>query len=280
MRCFKLSNELLQKYEKELVEEEKSNATISKYMYDIQCFKHFINERAVQKSLVLDYKNVLKGKYALTSVNSKLAALNSFLRFSGYGDFCVKQIKIQKSTFNSESKVLTKSEYFMLVEYADNINNQRLSLILQTVCATGIRISELEYITVEGAQKGEITVTCKGKTRKVFIVGALSSKLLKYAEKRGIEGGRIFVTRSGNPINRSNVWQEMKVLCKKTGINPEKVYPHNLRHLFARTFYEQEKDIAKLADILGHSNVNTTRIYIATTSEEHRKKVENLNLIT
>lgn len=208
-----------------------------------------------------------------------LASLNSFFEFLGWGDCKVKNIKVQKQIYCEKEKELTKSEYMRLVSVAKNQHNERLNLILQTICGTGIRVSELQYITVEAVKKGEAIVSCKAKTRRVFIVKELRKRLSCYAKDRHIESGTIFVTAKGKPMNRTNIWREMKSLCEEAHVSPEKVFPHNLRHLFARTFYGIEKDIAKLADILGHSSINTTRIYIITSGEEHRRKLENMRLI-
>lgn len=275
----KITNELLIKFETSMFEDEKSKATTQKYLRDLHCFVNFTNERAIDKGLVLEYKAELARNYALTSANSMLAALNAFLRFVGWLDCTVKQFKIQKKAFCSEEKELSKAEYLSLVRTAENKNNERLSLLIQTICGTGIRVSEVEYITVEAVHRGEAIVSCKSKTRRVFIVSALRKKLLQYIKERGIKSGMIFVTKNGKAMNRSNIWAEMKKLCKEAGVSPNKVFPHNLRHLFARTFYGIEKDIAKLADILGHSNINTTRIYIISTGAEHRRKMENMRLI-
>lgn len=275
----KITNELLIKFETSMFEDEKSKATTQKYLRDLHCFVNFANERAIDKGLVLEYKAELARNYALTSANSMLAALNAFLRFVGWLDCTVKQFKIQKKAFCSEEKELSKAEYLSLVRTAENKNNERLSLLIQTICGTGIRVSEVEYITVEAVHRGEAIVSCKSKTRRVFIVSALRKKLLQYTKERGIKSGMIFVTKNGKAMNRSNIWAEMKKLCKEAGVSPNKVFPHNLRHLFARTFYGIEKDIAKLADILGHSNINTTRIYIISTGAEHRRKMEKMRLI-
>ena len=186
---------------------------------------------------------------------------------------------MQKEAYCSEEKELTKAEYTALVKAAEQRKNERLSLVVQTICGTGIRVSELQSITVEAVRRGEAVVTCKGKTRKIFIVKALQKKLLQYAMRQGIVSGVLFVTKSGKPLDRSNIWRQMKELCEQAGVSPQKVSPHNLRHLFARTFYGIEKDIAKLADILGHSNINTTRIYILTTGIEHQRRMENMRLI-
>lgn len=262
-----------------LRENERSSATIAKYMHDIQCFAAYLGKNALTKQCVLEYKEHLTKQYAPASTNSMLAALNCFLRFLGKHALCVKQLRIQRQAYCSEEKELTKEEYRRLLNAAEKTNDQRLSLIIQTICGTGIRVSELKYITVEALRTGEAIVNCKGKNRKIFIVTGLNKKLLKYTRDHGIISGPIFTTRSGKPINRSCIWREMKQLCTRANVSPSKVFPHNLRHLFARTFYGLEKDIAKLADILGHASINTTRIYIVTTGSEHRRKLENMHLI-
>jgi len=274
-----ITNQTIKSFEKYLLENEKAPATIDKYMRDIRCFAEYVAEHALDKTLVLDYKGMLEQNYAIRSANSMLAALNSFFRFLGWYDLCVKQFKVQKEAYCSEEKELTKTEYTALVKTAEQKKNERLSLVVQTICGTGIRVSELQSITVEAVRKGEAIVSCKGKTRKIFIVSALQKKLLRYATEQKINSGIIFVTKSGKPLDRSNIWREMKSLCEQAGVSPGKVFPHNLRHLFARTFYGIEKDIAKLADILGHSNINTTRIYIITTGAEHQRRMENMRLI-
>lgn len=275
----KITEELLKNFKNSMYENEKSKATVEKYLRDLRCFADFANGRSIDKGLTLEYKAELGRTYALTSANSMLAALNAFLRFVGWLDCQVKQFKIQKKAFCSEEKELSKAEYLSLVRAAESKRNERLSLLIQTICGTGIRVSEVEHITVEAVHRGEAVVSCKGKTRRVFIVSALRKKLLQYAKEQGIKSGMIFVTKNGKALNRSNIWAEMKRLCKDAGVSPDKVFPHNLRHLFARTFYGIEKDIAKLADILGHSNINTTRIYIISTGAEHRRKMENMRLI-
>lgn len=274
-----VTTRLLRDFEAFLQEDEKSQATINKYLRDIRFFTEYVNGRTVDKKLVINYKTFIGEKYAVASANSMLAAINAFFRFAGWNDCCVRQFKIQKKTFCSEDKELNKDEYLSLIRAAERKSNERLSLLIQTICGTGIRVSELENITVEAVCRGEAIVSCKGKTRRVFIVSALRKKLLAYARKNEIKSGMIFVTKNGKPLNRSNIWSEMKKLCMDAGVSPEKVFPHNLRHLFARTFYAVEKDIAKLADILGHSNINTTRIYIISTGEEHRQKMENMRLV-
>ena len=275
----KITANQIQAFKQYLCEDEKSQITIEKYMRDIRTFLEHVREREICKNTVLAYKEMLVGKYAVASANSMLAALNKYFRFCGWLDLCVKQFKVQRKTFCPAEKELTKDEYKRLVKTAEQKNNERLSLVIQTICGTGIRVSELSYITVEAVQRGQAVVSCKGKTRTIFIISALQKKLLRYAKEHQVTSGVIFITKSGKPMNRCNIWKEMKSLCFQAGVSPDKVFPHNLRHLFARTFYGIEKDIAKLADILGHSSINTTRIYIITTGEEHKRRMENMHLI-
>ena len=262
-----------------LKDEERSAATVEKYMRDIKCFAHFVGEREITKQTVLDYKSMLCDAYAISSANSMIAALNCFFRFCGLDELCVKRFKLQRAIYCSEEKLLTRAEYVRLLKAASTRRSERLNLLLQTICGTGIRVSELQYITVEALHKGEATVNCKGKNRRVFIVSELKKKLIRYAKERGIGSGAVFVTRGGKPLSRNSIWKEMKSLCKLANVPPEKVFPHNLRHLFARTFYQIEKDIVKLADILGHASVDTTRIYIIATGSEHRRRMEHMRLI-
>ena len=269
----------IKKFEVYLREEERSAATIEKYMRDIRCFVSFIGIKEVGKQGVMDYKQMLGNTYAVASANSMIAALNCFLRFCGWHELCVKQFKIQRQAYCCEEKELSRSEYIRLIEAAKKKRNERLNLIIQTICVTGIRVSELQYITVEALNRSEAVVNCKGKNRRIFIVPELKKKLLRYVKEQKISSGVIFITRNGNPISRNNIWKEMKSLCEEAHVAPSKVFPHNLRHLFARTFYGIEKDIAKLADILGHASINTTRIYIVTTGAEHKRKMENMKLI-
>ncbi len=257
---------------------EKSALTIEKYLRDVKAFLFFCKGELTRES-VLKYKERVGSEYEKTSANSMIAAVNCYLEFIGRGDFRIRQFRIQKKPFCPEEKELTREEYIRLVKTAERNGNERLSLILQTICGTGIRISELRFITVEAVRRGEATVSCKNKTRTVFIVNDLRKKLLAYTGKLGIKTGSVFVTRSGAPVSRTNVWREMKSLCAEAGVSPQKVFPHNLRHLFARVFYGIEKDIAKLADILGHSSIETTRIYIMTSGAEHRRKMELMRLI-
>ena len=265
-------------FKEHLILEERSTATIQKYIRDVKAFAEYANG-AVIKETVIVYKKHLQECYAVRSINSMLASINSLFAFLGWHDLKVKSLKLQQQVYFPEEKELTKAEYTRLCRAAQNKHNERLNLILQTICCTGIRVSELQWITVEAVKTGEAVVSCKAKTRSVFIVKELKQKLLRYAAEQGIKSGMIFVTRTGKPISRTNIWREMKALCIEANVNPQKVFPHNLRHLFARVFYGIEKDIAKLADILGHSSINTTRIYIISTGTEHRKRMENMRLI-
>ena len=275
-----LTEERIIQFKQHLISEEKSANTVDKYLRDVQVFTGFLAGREVAKEIAVAYKQKLMDDgYAVKSVNSMLASINSLFSFLGWLDCKVKAIKQQRQIFCGEDKELTKAEYVRLLNAAQQKKNDRLNLILQTICGTGIRVSELEFITVEATKAGQATVSCKGKTRTVFIVKDLKKKLLQYAREKRVGAGPIFVTRTGKPISRTNIWREMKALCKDANVDPGKVFPHNLRHLFARTFYGLEKDIAKLADILGHSSINTTRIYIVSTGAEHRRKMENMRLV-
>ena len=263
-----------------LKSEEKSENTIEKYIRDVRAFTTYMGNAEITKEAVIAYKNKLLSEgYAVRSINSMVASINSLFAFLGWEDLKVKSFKLQQKIYCSEEKELTKAEYMRLVNTAKQKGNERLNLLIQTICGTGIRVSELQYITVEAVTCGEAVVSLKGKTRSVFIVRELQKKLLRYAAEQKITSGAIFITRTGKPMSRTNIWREMKSLCEQAGVNPQKVFPHNLRHLFARTFYGIEKDIAKLADILGHSSINTTRIYIITTGNEHRHRMENMRLV-
>ena len=274
-----LTEEIISKFKEHLILEERSAATTQKYIRDVKTFADYAGRNEITKETVIDYKKHLQENYAVRSVNSMLASINSLFSFLGWNDLRVKSLKFQRKIYCSEEKELTKAEYERLCRVAEKKHGGRLNLIIQTICSTGIRVSELKFITVEAVKQGEATVNCKGKSRSVFIVRELRKKLLQYANEKNIKSGMIFVTRTGKPLSRTNIWREMKSLCKDADVNPEKVFPHNLRHLFARTFYGIEKDIAKLADILGHSSIDTTRIYIISTGTEHRKRMENMHLI-
>ena len=274
----KITQNQIQSFNQYLIREEKSTATVEKYLRDARAFGVYVGDEVVTKEVVMAYKKYLQMKeYAVCSINSMLASLNSLLDFLGWSDCKVKAIKQQKQTYCAEEKELSKAEYMRLLEAAKK--KPQLQLVMQTICGTGIRVSELKFFTVEDVKQGEVIVNCKGKTRTILIPGKLKKLLLDYAKKEKIRSGVIFITRNGKPLNRSCIWAQMKELCKDAGVNPSKVFPHNLRKLFARTFYGIEKDIAKLADILGHSSIDTTRIYIMTTGTEHRRKIERLGLV-
>lgn len=266
-------------FEKYLREEEKSAVTVEKYLRDVGRWIRFLEGKEADKEKMLEYKEMLEKNYAVTSANSMIASVNAFLRFKNWTQLCIRQFKVQRQTYCPEEKELLKEEYIRLVNTAKQKGNERLCLMIQTICGTGIRVGELEFITAEAVKKGQIIVRCKGKTRTIFLVTKLRGKILKYMKEQKICKGPVFITKTGKPINRSNVWREMKSICREAGVQKEKVFPHNLRHLFARTFYSLEKDIAKLADILGHSSINTTRIYIVTTGAEHRRRMERMRLI-
>ena len=274
-----ITTKIIAEFKEHLILEERSEITVEKYIRDVKAFAKYAQNNAVTKETVIAYKKHLQENYAVRSVNSMLAGINGLFVFLGWHDLKVKSLKLQQQVFCPEEKELTKAEYARLCRTAERKHNERLNLILQTICGTGIRVSELQYITVEAVKQGEAVVNCKAKTRSVFIVKELKQKLLRYAAEQGIKSGIIFVTRTGKPISRTNIWREMKALCEEANVNPQKVFPHNLRHLFARVFYGIEKDIAKLADILGHSSINTTRIYIISTGTEHRQRMENMRLI-
>lgn len=270
----------MKRFREYLRREEKSKNTVEKYMRDTLAFTVWLDGAEVTKDTAVAFKQQLvEAGYAVRSVNSILASLNSLFSFLGWTECKVKALKLQRQVYCPEEKELTKGEYERLCRTAQKKHNKRLNLILQTLCGTGIRVSELRFITVEAVKRGEATVSLKGKTRTVFLVKDLQKKLLRYIAEQKIESGAVFVTRTGKPMNRTNVWREMKALCKEANVNPDKVFPHNLRHLFARVFYGIEKDIAKLADILGHSSIDTTRIYIVSTGTEHRRRMEKMRLI-
>ena len=279
MKGHYLTNKEIEKFRNYLREEEKSENTMEKYIRDVTAFSAFC-DGTITKDTVIAYKqNLIDSGYAVRSINSMLASINSLFSFLGWYELRVKSLKVQQQVFCPEEKEMTKAEYERLCRTAERKQNERLCLILQTICGTGIRVSELQFITVEAVRKGEATVSLKGKTRSIFIVRDLQKKLLRYISEQHIMTGAIFITRTSKPMSRTNIWREMKSLCIEAEVNPEKVFPHNLRHLFARVFYGIEKDIAKLADILGHSSINTTRIYIISTGTEHRQRMERMRLI-
>ena len=276
-----VTNKLVEKFREYLYEEEKSNATVSKYICDIKKLKEYANGHELDKKLIVSYKEYLqnKGCYKSGSINSFLVAANCFFQFMGWNDLKIKTIKVQKKAFMPNNMDLSKAEYKKLVAAAEKSGKIQLAMLIQTLCAIGLRVSELAFITVKSVNEGTVNVYCKGKERQILIPKALQIKLLYYIHKNGTKNGVVFCTRSGKPINRSNIWREMKSLCKEAGVEQEKVFPHNLRHLFAKTFYNTCKDIAKLADVLGHNSIETTRVYIMTTSKEYQKHMDEMDFV-
>lgn len=268
---------ILSEFEQFLYEKENTKATIQKYKTDIQTFYRFLGEeKNITKCKLLQYKEWLLEQYKVSSANSMIAALNQFLDFLQLPGLKLKRIKMQKSLFLNEEKELTKAEFLKLLQAAREKGKEQLALCMETIAATGIRISELKYFTVENIKHGRITVCNKGKYRKIFLPQLIQKKLLIFCKKRKIKSGYIFVTKNGKLKNRSNIWKEMKMLKESTGINGEKIFPHNLRHYFARLYYSATKDIAGLADLLGHSNMDITRIYTATTGEIYQKQLDEI----
>lgn len=274
-----ITEKMLLRYREYLYNEEKATATIKKYICDLKKLLNYVSGRAITKRLMIEYKEDLRKRYKLTSINSFLVAANRFFEYLGWYDLRVKTYRVQKELFVPEDRDLSKEEYKRLVLSAMRQGKKRLAMILLTICATGIRVSELSSVTVESVRKGVVEIYCKGKQRIVLFPKKLQKKLLRYIREKEIASGIVFRTSSGKAVDRSNIWREMKKLSKGTNITEEKVYPHNLRHLFAKEFYAIEKDIAKLADVLGHSSVETTRIYIKSTSEEHQKQLDMMKLV-
>ena len=275
---YTITPHLISSFRQHLLEAEKAPSTIEKYIRDVIAFSRFTGSAAITKETLISYKEQLLKQYKPASINSMLAALNHFFVWCGW-EFHIKALKVQHPLFVDETKELTKEEYLRLLDTAKRMKNERLWLLIQTLCATGIRVSELQFITVETARKGSADIQCKGKNRTILLPSSLCKELLRYAKARKIKAGSIFLTRTGQAMNRSNIWRALKSLCKAAGVLASKVFPHNLRHLFATAFYEAEKDIAKLADVLGHSSINTTRIYSTTSGCLHRQILEGLGLV-
>lgn len=274
-----INHQTIESYLVWLREQERSQATIQKYAHDLKQLSVFLKKDVMTKSALIAWKEKLTGQYAPASVNAMLASVNGYLRYMGWSDLTVKPLKIQRSLFLEEEKELTRQEYVRLVNAAKQQENERLSLVIQTICATGIRVSELKFITVEAVQKGRAEISNKGKIRVVFLPDQLRKLLKNYLRKQKKTAGAVFTTRTGKPLDRSNIWRDMKRLCASARVSEKKVFPHNLRHLFARTFYTLEKDLSRLADILGHTNLSTTRIYTAESGAVHARQMERLKLI-
>ena len=275
-----ITEQKIVEFRRRLVLDEKEESTIKKYMRDVRAFHRYVGMRAVTKERVIEYKNKLIDSHAPASVNSMLAAINRFFKEQGWYDCTVRAVKIQNKSFRDRERELTKEDYYSLLQTARNRGNQRLCLLMQTICSTGIRVSEHSFITVEAVRRGRATVSLKGKTRQVLLPRTLVVELTRYISENGIKNGSVFVSKNGKPLDRSNILHEMKALCAEAGVEKTKVFPHNLRHLFACQYYSMEKDISSLADILGHSNINTTRIYTSTSGVEQQQKIDRLGLTT
>ena len=275
----------LQSFQQYLLQEEREEGTIEKYLRDAGRFLAWIGELLPTdapswKEKAIQWKEHLCGeKYSPTTINSMLAAVNKLLAFLGFPEVRIKYLRVQRKLFRQSEKELTKEEYLRLIESAHTLGRERLALLMEAICATGIRVSEVRYLTVEAVRGGRAEISLKGKIRTILLPGKLCRKLLKYARKNKIASGEIFLTRGGKGLSRRQIWSEMKAICKKAGVTESKVFPHNLRHLFARTFYKVCHDVARLADVLGHSSIETTRIYLVSTGIEHARQLEKLNLI-
>ena len=280
MHTRSITEEWVTSFGQYLRQEERSAGTIKKYLRDVRAFAAWLGGTPLTKEAAALWKGGLLDQGCTpATVNSKLAAINKFFSFAGWAEFRVKPLKIQRRLFRDDSRELTRAEYLRLLETARALGRERLALLMETICATGIRVSEVQNITVEAARRGKTEIALKGKIRTILLPGKLCRKLLKYARKRQIASGKIFLTKGGRGMSRGQIWAEMKALCQEAGVAASKVFPHNLRHLFARTFYKAYRDVAKLADVLGHSSLETTRIYLISTGAEHAVMLEGLHLL-
>ena len=279
MKERRLTAAVLTRFRQELLRRERSAPTIEKYLHDVRTFAVWLDGREVTPEAVLAWKRELVDQFKPGTVNGKLAAVNALFAFAGWPDCQARSLKVQRRAFRDNARELTKEEFYRLVATAERLGKDRLALLFEAIGSTGVRVSEVKYFTVEAARLGRAEIALKGKIRTILLPGKLCRKLLKYARKQKIASGEIFLTRSGKPINRKQIWAEMKALCKQAGVAPGKVFPHNLRHLFAQTFYHQTHDVVKLADVLGHSSLSTTRIYLISTGAEHRRELEKLKLV-
>ena len=267
-------------FRRQLQKEERGCGTVEKYRRDVRAFAAWLGERPVTRETTAAWRDaLLREGYAPATINSMLAAVNHFFRFMGWEDCRVKALRLQRRMFRPAEQELNREEYGRLVAAAREQGRERLGLLLETICATGIRVSEVAYITVEAAEKGRTDVSLKGKIRTILLPNQLCRKLLKYARRKKIVSGEIFLTRNGTGLSRKQIWAEMKKLCQAAGVGPEKVFPHNLRHLFARSFYRACRDVLQLADVLGHSSVETTRIYLISTGMELARRMDRLGLV-
>ncbi len=276
-----ISSRELSAFSAHLRQEDRSSGTTGKYLHDCTGFALWLGDRELTPEAAAQWReHLLQKGYAPATVNSMLSAVNRLLKFLGREECRVRSLRIQRRTFREQRRELTRGEYQRLLDAAAGLGRERLALLMETICATGIRVSEVRYITVEAAQAGRTEIRLKGKIRTILLPSKLCRKLLKYARKQKTASGEIFLTRSGAPVSRRQIWREMKALCKEAGVEASKVFPHNLRHLFATAFYRACRDIVKLADVLGHSSIDTTRIYLMTTGAEHARQMEKLGLVT
>ena len=276
----KITEETLAAFARQLGEEERSPATLEKYLREVRQFAAFLGGREVTRELAAAWREELSAHQSPATVNGKLTALYRLLAFLGWEDCRVKHLRVQRQLFRDSARELSREEYARLVETARRLGRGRLSLLMETICATGIRVSEVRYITAEAVREGRTEIALKGKIRTILLPGKLCRKLEKYARQKKITSGELFLTRSGRPMSRKQIWAEMKGVCRAAGVAPSKVFPHNLRHLFARCFYRVSRDVAKLADVLGHSSIETTRIYLISTGAEHARTLDQLRLIS
>lgn len=275
----KITEETLAAFARQLGEEERSPATLEKYLREVRQFAAFLGGREVTRELAAAWREELSARQSPATVNGKLTALDRLLAFLGWEDCRVKHLRVQRQLFRDSARELSREEYARLVETARRLGRGRLSLLMETICATGIRVSEVRYITTEAVREGRTEIALKGKIRTILLPGKLCRKLEKYARQKKITSGELFLTRSGRPMSRKQIWAEMKGVCRAAGVAPSKVFPHNLRHLFARCFYRVSRDVAKLADVLGHSSIETTRIYLLTSGAEHQRQLDRLGLV-
>ena len=281
MKDHHVPQEHLSAFARRLAEEERSAGTVEKYLRDTGAFLEWLAGAPVSREAVTGWKaHLVRSGYRPATINSMLAALNTFLRFIGLEDCRVRALRVQRRLFQSEERELSRQEYQRLLDTARTLGRDRLALVMETICAAGLRVSEVRYITVEAAKQGQVDIGLKVKIRKILLPAKLCRKLLHYAKKQKIASGEIFLTRSGKSMDRRQIWAEMKAICASANVAASKVFPHNLRHLFARIFYQASRDVAKLADVLGHSSIETTRIYLLSTGEEHSRQLERLMLVT
>ena len=268
-------------YGRYLKQEERTPATLEKYLRDVRAFALWLDGRPVTKEAVTGWKErLLAERRAPSTVNATLSALNGLFRFLGWEGCRARFVKVQRRLFRDPTRELSRTDYDRLIATARELGRERLALVMETICATGVRVSELRYLTVEAAKQGRAEISLKGKVRVILIPTKLARKLLKYAKKNKTVSGEIFLTGNGKSLSRRQIWAEMKRLCVQAGVEPSRVFPHNLRHLFATAYYRAYRDIAKLADVLGHSSIETTRIYLLTSGAEHQRQLDRLGLVS